>query len=203
MKIVRIETPLSVGKFATSREWKAIRADLHEKIKKVGWPPGSKTFTIYPESGKRRGEGNGVVPIKNGLMDELVKHKWKREQPLEIAISKRPGDIDAILETPSGKLVALEWETGNISSSHRSLNKMSLGLLKGILSAGTLVLPSRKLYRFLTDRIGNFDEIEPYLDLWKSVPCKDGVLEIVVVEHDAESRRVPRIPKGTDGRALA
>ena len=41
MKIVRIETPIRAGKFASSREWKDIRADLHEKIRKVGWPPGS------------------------------------------------------------------------------------------------------------------------------------------------------------------
>ena len=202
MKIVRIETPIRIGKFARSHEWKAIRADLHEKIKKVVWPPGSEAFTIYPESGKKRGEGNGVVPIKKGLMEELVKHRWKREQPLAIAVFKQPGDIDALLETPSGRLVALEWETGNISSSHRALNKMSLGLLKGKLAAGTLVLPSRKLYRFLTDRVGNFDEIAPYLDLWKSLPCREGVLEIVVIEQDAESRKVPRIPKGTSGRAL-
>jgi hypothetical protein len=203
VKIVRIETPISAGKFAASAEWKAIRADLHEKILRVGWPPGSHTFTIYPESGRSRGMGNGVTPIKNELMTELVLHKWKREQPLEIAVAKRPGDIDAIFETPKGKLVALEWETGNISSSHRALNKMSLGLLKRVLAAGTLVVPSRRLYRYLTDRVGNFDELEPYLDLWKSIPCKEGVLEIVVVEHDAESTKVPRIPKGTDGRALS
>ena len=79
---------------------------------------------------------------------------------------------------------------------------MSLGLLKGKLACGTLIVPSRKLYKFLTDRIGNFDELEPYLDLWRSVPCQEGVLEIVEVEHDAESFDVPRIPKGTDGRAL-
>ena len=79
---------------------------------------------------------------------------------------------------------------------------MALGLMKGVLAAGVLVVPSRKLYKFLTDRVGNFDELEPYLDLWRAVPCSRGVLEIVVVEQDAESTLVPRIPKGTDGRAL-
>jgi hypothetical protein len=71
----------------------------------------------------------------------------------------------------------------------------------GIIAAGTLVVPSRKLYVYLTDRIGNFKELEPYLKLWKSVPCESGVLEIVVIEHDAESCNVPKIPKGSDGRA--
>jgi hypothetical protein len=43
--------------------------------------------------------------------------------------------------------------------------------------------------------------LEPYLKLWKSVPCKVGVLEIVVIEQDSESKDVRFIPKGTDGRS--
>ncbi len=54
---------------------------------------------------------------------------------------------------------------------------------------------------YLTDRIGNYKELEPYLKLWKSVPCQSGVLEIVVIEQDAESYDVQKIPKGTAGRA--
>ena len=79
---------------------------------------------------------------------------------------------------------------------------MALGLLKGLLAGGILIVPSRKLYNYLTDRVGNISELEPYLDLWCSIPSKEGVLEVIVVEHDAESTNVPRIPKGTDGRAL-
>jgi len=63
-------------------------------------------------------------------------------------------------------------------------------------------VPSRKLDVYLTDRIGNYRELEPYLKLWKCEPCKKGVLEIVVIEHDAVSWDVPRIPKTTGGRAL-
>lgn len=65
------------------------------------------------------------------------------------------------------------------------------------------MLPSRKLYVYLTDRIGNIQEIKPYFALWRSVPIRNGILEIVVIEQDAVSKDVPRIPKGTDGRALA
>jgi len=32
-----------------------------------------------------------------------------------------------------------------------------------------LVLPSRKLYPYLTDRIGNYEELEPYFDVWRAV----------------------------------
>ena len=79
---------------------------------------------------------------------------------------------------------------------------MALGLLKGVLVCGILVVPSRELYKYLTDRIGNMAELMPYLDLWRSIPCEQGILEIVSIEHDATSTEVPRIPKGTSGRAL-
>ena len=201
MKILRVETLLRRGVVAESPEWRKARTDLHAAIRKVVWPTGSDRFTIYPQSGKKSGEGNGVTPIKTGLMLQLETLGWGLEIPLEISSLKRPGKLDAVLPTIHGPL-AVEWETGNISSSHRALNKMALGLLKGKLASGTLIVPSRKMYNFLTDRVGNFDELEPYLELWRSIPCADGVLEIVEVEHDAESFDVPRIPKGTDGRAL-
>jgi len=226
MKIVREETLLSCGKYAASAEWKKTRKSLYKAITEVDWPRGAGTFTIYPESGKKRGRGNGVKPIKLGLMDELQRQGWQLEEPLGIAIlnrpeeedepapqpgkkkpakkkarKKKPGNLDAVLYTDYGP-VALEWETGNISSSHRALNKMALGLLKGVLACGILVVPSRELYKYLTDRIGNMDELEPYLELWRSIPCKEGVLEIVAIEHDATSAKVKRIPKGTSGRAL-
>ncbi len=198
MRIVREETLLSCGKYANSREWKRTRKSLYRAIREVEWPPGSGSFTIYPESGKGRGKGNGVVPIKNGLMEELVRRGWTREVRLDV---KGMGKLDAGLSTDYG-LVALEWETGNISSSHRALNKMAVGLMNGVLTCGILVVPSRNLYKYLTDRIGNIGELEPYLDLWRSIRCKQGILEIVVIEHDGTSLDVPRIPKMTAGRAL-
>jgi hypothetical protein len=99
-------------------------------------------------------------------------------------------------------LFALEWETGNISSSHRAVNKMVLGLLRGVLLGTALVLPSRKLYPYLTDRIGNYEELEPYFDVWRAVEIQEGFLAVFVIEHDAVDSSVPRIMKGTDGRAL-
>ena len=201
MKIVQEETLLSCGKYAASATWKTTRKSLYKAIRGVDWPRGAGTFTIYPESGKRRHKGNGVTPIKLDLMEQLQRKGWKLEEPLDLATRKKPGKLDAVLYTNYGP-VALEWETGNISSSHRALNKMALGLLKGVLACGILVVPSRELYKYLTDRIGNMAELMPYLDLWRSVPCEQGILEIVAIEHDATSTEVPRIPKGTSGRAL-
>lgn len=200
MKIVHVETLISAGPFPASSAWKRIRRDLHRAVKAVDWPPGSGQFTIYPESGKKRGEGNGVKPIKLECIRKLLSIGWLDREPSDIAIRLKPGDVDAIYYCRAGT-VAMEWETGNISSSHRAMNKLAMGLMKGLLVAGTLVVPSRRLYHYLTDRIGNFDELQPYFDLWRAVRCRNGVLEIVVIEQDAESRMVPRIPKGTDGRS--
>jgi hypothetical protein len=79
---------------------------------------------------------------------------------------------------------------------------MALGIKRKILKGGVLVLPTRQLYAYLTDRVGNFEEIEPYFDLWRSIACEDGLLAVIAVEHDRTSDKVPRIKKGTDGRAL-
>lgn len=200
MKIVNVETLIARGSFARSHMWQELRFSLHLEIQRVDWPVGSGEFTVYPESGKKSGEGNGVKPIKTSLMKELERRGWLLEEPLDIATVRKPGKSDAVLKIKAG-LIVLEWETGNISSSHRSLNKMALGLQKQVLIAGVLVVPTRELAQYLTDRVGNFEELIPYFDFWRSIDCKNGVLEIVSIEHDATSTSVPKIPKGTDGRA--
>ena len=195
MKIVHVETLISVGAFSQSSEWQVIRGAVMDSIRKVGWPPRSDKFIIYPESGKKRRKGNGVTPIKNGLIKSLVKQKWKKEVALDIATVTKPGKLDAVLQTPYGP-VALEWETGNISSSHRALNKIALGLMKGVLAAGVLVVPSRELYRYLTDRVGNWSELEPYLDLWKAIPCRAGTPKLLLWNTMLPAQRFVGSPKG-------
>ena len=140
------------------------------------------------------------MPIKNEFITELRRLKWTIEGRAKNRIGQDLGAFDALLPGPEGPIV-VEWETGNISSSHRSMNKLTMLVSDRIVAAGTLVVPSRRLYAYLTDRIGNYQELEPYLKLWKCVPCKSGVLEVVVIEQDAESRDVPKIPKGSAGRA--
>ncbi len=123
VKIVRIEILQNCGKIASSSDWRLTRKMLHKAIERVSWPEGSGGFTIYPEE-----QGNGVKTIKRELMAELEQRGWKLERSLEFGVLKGPGKLDAVLETKYGP-IALEWETGNISSSHRALNKMALGLL--------------------------------------------------------------------------
>ena len=201
MRFVDLMLLINRGEFSKSKAWNRIVSDLRESIEDIEWPPGSGKFILYDDTGRGRGEGNGVVPIKRMFQANLEKRGWELEKKIDITTYKSPGKIDAVLEV-NGKYFAVEWETGNISSSHRALNKMALGLLRKKLVGGILVLPTRKMYRYLTDRVGNFAEIEPYLELWKSLNIDEGVLGIIKVEHDGVSKNVPRIPKGTNGRAL-
>jgi hypothetical protein len=235
MKIVETVTLISAGSYSDSAEWQAQRAKIRTAIEGTVWPPNSDKFTIYPESGKKSGEGNGVKPIKamtldaltNGCVDtygQLKKAKklptaacWVREVPFpplplpdkpprlpkgspKPPKKPKPGNSDLIYLCGDG-LICFEWETGNISSSHRSLNKLALGLMRGDIQAGVLVVPSRVMYPYLTDRVGNVEELRWYFPLWEATPCNNGVLEIIVIEQDAESLSVPKIPKGTDGLA--
>ena len=145
--------------------------------------------------------GNGVTPIKLGLMEELQSQGWKLEVPLDIAKVSRNGKLDAVLSTKRGP-VTLEWETGNISSSHRALNKMAIGLMRGVIACGILVVPSRGLYRFSPTASATSTSLLPILTFGGRFPVNPVCWELVVIEHDATSTDVPRIPKGTSGRAL-
>jgi hypothetical protein len=120
---------------------------------------------------------------------------------LQIPARIEPGPIDVSTAVDS-KRFAVEWETGNISSSHRAMNKLAMGLLKGVLIGGVLVTPTRNMYPYLTDRIGNFEELSPYFDIWKSMSIDDGLLAVMSIEQDDLSKEVPKFPKGTNGRAL-
>jgi hypothetical protein len=200
MKIVKVYTLKSRGAYAASEHWKTTREQIHDAIRRCEWPVGSGSFTIYPESGKAHGEGNGVKPIRDRFVQSLQAEGWTIEGKAKNAWDERLGDFDAVLPGPD-KPIVVEWETGNISSPHLSMNKLTLLLKNHAISAGVLVVPSWRTFVHLPDRVGYIDEIKPYFLLWKSARCGDGVLEIVVIEQDAVSKGVPRIPRGKDGRA--
>jgi hypothetical protein len=174
MKIVKIYTLKSRGAYAKSEHWKKTRRQIHDAIKSCEWPVGSGTFTIYPESGKERGAGNGVKPIRDGFVKMLRDVGWQIEGKAKNALNESLGDFDAALPSPEQSIV-VEWDKGNASSSHLSMNKLTLLLKTRLISAGMAVLPSRKLM-----------EIEPYFDFWRSVRCHEGVLEVVVIEYGTE-----------------
>jgi len=169
--------------------------EVETAIAKVTWPVNSSTFSINPTP-----KGNGVKPIKNACMAHLKSRGWELEKRLKMQMEMSPGPIDAV-KTVGGLPFALEWETGNISSSHRAVNKIVLGMLERVLTGGILILPSREMYKYLTDRVGNFQELKPYFNVWKNFNIKDGFLAVIEIEHDSTDSNSPLIPKGTDGWA--
>lgn len=184
------------GAFQDGEAWERACQDVRDGIARVVWPPNALDFTIRPVK-----TGNGVKPIKEACVAHLEQRGWTAEHlPALLANVLTRKDLDAVLDAPEGP-IAFEWETGNISSSHRAINKLLAGFHHRAIKGAILVVPSRRFYRFLTDRIGNIDELEPYLDFWGSAPVTDGAFSIFVVEHDDESDIVELIPKGTDGMA--
>lgn len=196
MRIAKIEYLIRSGSFSASPEWDEILEEIEQAIQAVVWPQGNTSFVLNPSKGKGRGEGNGVRPIKDACMKTLKVLGWNTSE------RRNPLRLDATRLLKNGKMFGLEWETGNISSSHRAVNRILLGHMQDILVGGVLIVPTRELYQYLTDRVGNIQELEPYFVVWQSYPLQHGMLLIIAVEHDGIQEGVPRILKGTDGRAL-
>lgn len=196
MKVTRIKTFFEYGDFLHTTEYKKLSDDIEKAVRSIEHPLGSGGFYLHPEK-----DGNGVVPIKDAFIRTLDDLGWKNEKISESVIKKRRFDSSILLST--GKYFAVEWETGNISSSHRALNRIILGIIDGILEGGFLVLPSRDMYQYLTQRTGNYKELEPYFPVWDklSESLNSGVLKIIEIEHDGVGEDIPPIPKGNDGRA--
>lgn len=207
MHITKWQTLVDNGRYSETPEYRLVSQAIVDAISHTVWPEGADSFTIYPESGKKHGQGNGVKPIKLGFTQYLHDHGWTLEERFGRGRAKgsHPGAFDCHYVFPDSDMLpfAVEWETGNISSSHRAINRLALGIESGYLSGGVLLVPSENLARYLTDRVGNSPELQPYIPLWQHLddlaPCC--YLGIVTFEHDAESFDVPRIPKGNDGRA--
>ncbi|WMD19950.1 hypothetical protein RAS12_25575 [Achromobacter seleniivolatilans] len=193
MRLMRTEHLIRSGAFATSAEGLEIVEEIRAGIAEVVWPVGAREFTINPIK-----NGNGVTPIKHDFVRHLASKGWRTEMRIRIG-DLAPGPLDAVKTLSDGRMFAVEWETGNISSTHRAINKMALGMLRNELCGGIIVLPTRAMYPYLTDRVGNYEEIAPYFEVWRSWPHVQGLLAVIAVQHDAESDDVPLIPKGTDG----
>ena len=177
---------------ASSSAWQQVQADLSYAVANIFWPPGNNQFVINPTK-----DGSGVVPIRKAFQTNVSGRGWATENKRVPNV----GPVDAVLETSIGAF-GVEWETGNISSSHRSLNRLSLGLHSGSLVGGILIVPSRELYQYLTDRVGNLPELERYFPIYRRMELLGCVFAVIEVEQDATDPAVPLIEKGTDGWAL-
>ena len=72
MQIIQRERLIDQGEFSSTPLWQQIEHDILQAIHSIQWPPGSGSFTLYPQSGKKTGEGNGVKPIKEAFVLHLT-----------------------------------------------------------------------------------------------------------------------------------
>lgn len=211
MQIVEALDLANAGSFPRSDVWNRAQSEVEAAIEKADWPHGSGSFSLNPEAKATAGGGsdrhpNGVEPIKVPMIEHLRSCGWETEAlpKLPVGTAGRDvlttGDLDALL-LDNDSYVGFEWETGNVSSSHRAINKLLDGITRGSLQGGILVVPTRETARYLTERVGNFEELAPYFEFWNRYPMPNGVLRIYGVAHDKLDPRTPYIPKRTDGRA--
>lgn len=215
------------GGVMKSTDWAAFHASYVRSIGAIDHPKGSGTLTLRRK--KRSGtqwKRNGVGYLRSRFLEHMVHTEhWKSEGGVDLARDRKQppiklypsladyrepitsdfGGFDFVTAGPAGTRIAIEWETGNISSSHRSMNKLAIALANGVVQIGVLIVPSRQLYEHLTDRIGNIGELSGYLSMWESLKAgvQTGLLAVSVVEHDhlSDADSIPYLPVGSDGRA--
>lgn len=177
MKWLRTLIIFDKGNLVATKDWQTFHDSFVRSIASIDYPEGSGTLTLRRK--KRDGKGdwqrNGVNYLRSRFLAHLVTTEgWDKEGFVGLARNRHQppiklyptledyvepitsdfGGFDFVTTGEEGNKVAIEWETGNISSSHRSMNKLALALGKGVINMGVLIVPSRDLYEHLTDRIG-------------------------------------------------
>ncbi len=228
MKWLRTMVLFDKGGVISSPDWTNLHESYVRAIVSIEHPRASGSLTLrrkqrLPNNQWKR---NGVGYLRKEFLAFMRDHEgWRaesdvalsrdREQPPLLLypsleeyrepITSDFGGFDFMATAKNGTRVAIEWETGNISSSHRSMNKIAIALSGGLIEVGVLILPSRPLYEHLTDRIGNIGELSGYLSMWEGLKSvvERGLLAITVVEHDqlTDSEDIEYLAVGADGRA--
>jgi hypothetical protein len=228
MKWLRTLVLFDKGNLIASNDWAMLHESYIRAIASIDHPNGSGVLRLRKKVKleQNQWQRNGVGYLRRRFLDHMIEvENWRpegivslardRDQPTIVLypsleeyrepITSDFGGFDFVTTTEGGKHISIEWETGNISSSHRSLNKLAIALANGIIEVGVLIVPSRDLYEHLTDRIGNIGELSGYLSLWEGLKStvERGLLAITVVEHDelTDDQSLPYLPVGNDGRA--
>lgn len=228
MKWLRTLVLFDQGNVISGSDWKTVHESYVRSIRSIDHPKGSGTLCLRRKLRLKNSQWqrNGVGYLRRRFLDHMQSAEgWQSEGDVDLSRSREQppiklypsleayrepitsdfGGFDFITTAPMGTKVAIEWETGNISSSHRSMNKLAIALAGDIVQVGVLIVPSRDLYEHLTDRVGNIGELSGYLSMWESLKAsvKRGLLAISVVEHDelTDDAAFPYLPAANDGRA--
>ena len=228
MRWLRTIVVFNQGQVVQDPDWTAVHESYVRSIQSIDHPAGTGELLLRRKMRRPNGQWqrNGVNFLRTRFLQHMVQEeRWLPEHNVDLGrlrqqpdlslfpsgeVYREPitsdfGGFDFLTRTGGGLHIAIEWETGNISSSHRSVNKLAIALSSGIIQAGVLIVPSRACYEHLTDRIGNIGELSGYLELWEAAKAgvERGLLAISVVEHDAltNNEAIPYLPTGNDGRA--
>lgn len=228
MKSLRTLVLFDKGEVILSDDWNTVHTSYVRAISSIDHPAGAGTLTLREKVKKPDGQWarNGVGFLRARFLEFMRDSEgWHAEGDVDLSRDRQQppiklypsleayrepitsdfGGFDFMTTAPNGTRIAIEWETGNISSSHRSMNKLAIALSNGIVEVGVLIVPSRKLYEHLTDRIGNIGELSGYLSMWEGLKAvvPRGLLAITVVEHDAltTDSAFPYLKVGSDGRS--
>jgi len=228
MKWLRTMVLFDQGNVISSVDWKTIHESYVRAIVSIEHPRGSGSLTLRRKMPlqKNQWKRNGVGYLRQEFLAFMRDHEgWKAESGISLSrdraqpplllypsmeqyrepITSDFGSIDFMATAANGTRAAIEWETGNISSSHRSMNKLAIALSYGLVEVGVLIVPSRATYEHLTDRIGNIGELSGYLAMWEGLKSivERGLLAITVVEHDhlTDNEEIEYLTVGGDGRA--
>jgi hypothetical protein len=170
MNIVRTEYLISAGDFPDSPEWESFHWDIIcgvEAISSAG--PANHCEEV------------GLATLRRAFVGELASYGWEPALHLDNTPLKTctPFDAGCSLEK---RFVAAEFAPRNVQCAHAILCKMALGLVRGVLAAGVLVVTND--HRRLKPRIHTaaFGELTNYFDLWKALHVEDGLLMVVGVE---------------------
>jgi hypothetical protein len=228
MKWLRTMILFDRGGVLNSGDWSDFHQSYLRAISRIDNPRGSGTLKLRQKVMQQNGQWarNGVGYLKSRFLEHMtIDEGWAPEGMVRLEsgalqpqlhiypsmqthvepVTSTFGGFDFVTSGTEGAKVAIEWETGNISSSHRSMNKLAIALQSQIIEVGVLIVPSRALYDHLTDRIGNISELSGYLGMWAGLgsSIERGLLAITVVEHDdlTTDPSFPYLRVGTDGRA--
>ena len=143
MKWLRTLVLFDKSNVASSSDWQTLHEAYVRAINRVEHPAGTQRLTLRRKVRLPSGQWdrNGVTPLKQQFLHSMVVDEhWLPEGAFDISGPRKAPDIrlypelaaheepiasefgafDFITTAPSGTHVAIEWETGNISSSHRS-----------------------------------------------------------------------------------
>lgn len=228
MKWLRTLIIFDKGNVLSTPSWKTLHESYVRSIRSIEHPVGTGKLCLRCKTKRPDGQWqrNGVGYLRLHFLEHMKNvEMWNPEGSVDLGRNQRQreftlfpsleqhqeeitsnfGGFDFVTTSPEGIRAAIEWETGNISSSHRSMNKLAIALESGIVQVGVLIVPSRDLYEHMTDRIGNIGELSGYLSMWESLKTgvSRGLLAISVVEHDelTENESFPYLSVGNDGNA--